>query len=269
MRWADEPSRDADEAAAQDAEADLLAMLAAGRELGPEMDRALAESYLTRHEEPPAALLPTVPPSPEMPLDDEMQPSERSFAPWLIPAIVLFSMFLFAAPFHVGGFFPVMLLVFFLARNHSHRQRLSGMNTAYTDLPPTTAPDPMLAMPPMPATVAHPAARFDVVLMHPGVNQIATIKIVRMLTGMGLREAKLLTDFAPRTLLQGVSADRANIALAQLSAVGAHVALQAVGLPALPPVAPPPASAPQPPFQQWPTATGTDGPSAPPANPAG
>lgn len=257
----------AQEAAARDAEADLLAMIAAGRELGPEMDRALAESYLSRHDEPPTAAEPLVAPAPETPFAFESQSDERSFAPWLIPLIFLLSLLLFAAPFHVGGFFFVIPLIFMLNRNRAQHQRISAPGMKYGSLSP--ASDPTLLTPSMPVTLSHPGARFDVVLMHPGVNKIATIKEVRMLTGLGLREAKALTDFAPRTLLQDVSADRANVALAQLSAVGAHVALQPSGqqsLSSLPPVAPtPPATPPQ----QWPAPPGTDVSAAPPANPAG
>lgn len=278
MSWADTPPHDdlAEEAASRDAEADLRAMIAAGRELGPEMDRALAESYLSRHDEPPAPPAPVAFPAPDAPAAFESQSDERNFAPWLIPVIFLMSLLLFAAPFHFGGFFFLIPLIFLLNRNRTQRQRLDTPSTKYGSL--SSAFDPTLTTPPMPVTLTHPGARFDVVLMHPGVNKLATIKEVRMLTGMELTTARQMTDYVPCTLLHDVSADRANIALAHLSVVGAHVALQPASPPALPQAAsqtpsqlwPPvaqtrPAASPQ----QWSAPHDAEAPAGPPANPAG
>lgn len=67
------------------------------------------------------------------------------------------------------------------------------------------------------AAVAAPAAgaaaaeeektEFDVVLKAAGANKIAVIKVVRALTGLGLKEAKELVDGAPKNLKEGVSKD--------------------------------------------------------------
>ena len=65
-----------------------------------------------------------------------------------------------------------------------------------------------------PAAGAAPAAEekteFDVVLKDAGANKIAVIKVVRELTGLGLKEAKALVDGAPKALKEGVSKDDAS-----------------------------------------------------------
>ena len=76
------------------------------------------------------------------------------------------------------------------------------------------------------AAVAAPAAgaaaaeeektEFDVVLKAAGANKIAVIKVVRALTGLGLKEAKELVDGAPKNLKEGVSKDEAEKIAAEL-----------------------------------------------------
>ena len=83
------------------------------------------------------------------------------------------------------------------------------------------------------AAVAAPAAgaaaaeeektEFDVVLKAAGANKIAVIKVVRALTGLGLREAKELVDGAPKNLKEGVSKDEAEKIAAELKEAGAEV----------------------------------------------
>ena len=83
------------------------------------------------------------------------------------------------------------------------------------------------------AAVAAPAAgdaaaeeektEFDVVLKAAGANKIAVIKVVRALTGLGLKEAKELVDGAPKTLKEGVSKDEAEKIAAELKEAGAEV----------------------------------------------
>lgn len=83
------------------------------------------------------------------------------------------------------------------------------------------------------AAVAAPAAgaaaaeeektEFDVVLKAAGVNKIAVIKVVRALTGLGLKEAKELVDGAPKNLKEGVSKDEAEKIAAELKEAGAEV----------------------------------------------
>ena len=86
------------------------------------------------------------------------------------------------------------------------------------------------------AAVAAPAAgaaaaeeektEFDVVLKSAGANKIAVIKVVRALTGLGLKEAKELVDGAPKTLKEGVSKDEAEKIAAELKEAGAEVEIK-------------------------------------------
>ena len=84
------------------------------------------------------------------------------------------------------------------------------------------------------AAVAAPAAgaaaaaeeektEFDVVLKSAGANKIAVIKVVRALTGLGLKEAKEIVDNAPKALKEGVSKNEADKIAADLKEAGAEV----------------------------------------------
>ena len=82
------------------------------------------------------------------------------------------------------------------------------------------------------AAVAAPAAaaeaveektEFDVVLKAAGANKIGVIKVVRALTGLGLKEAKEIVDNAPKTLKEAVSKDEAEKIAAELREAGAEV----------------------------------------------
>ncbi len=64
---------------------------------------------------------------------------------------------------------------------------------------------------------------FDVILKGAGANKIAVIKVVRALTGLGLKEAKDKVDGAPSTLLEAVAKDKAEDAKKQLAEAGAEV----------------------------------------------
>jgi large subunit ribosomal protein L7/L12 len=64
---------------------------------------------------------------------------------------------------------------------------------------------------------------FDVVLKEAGAKKIQVIKVVRELTGLGLKEAKDLVDGAPQTVKGGVSKDEANTIKAKLEEQGAAV----------------------------------------------
>ena len=64
---------------------------------------------------------------------------------------------------------------------------------------------------------------FDVVLKEAGAKKIQVIKVVRELTGLGLKEAKDLVDGAPQTVKTGVSKDEANTVKAKLEEQGAAV----------------------------------------------
>ena len=67
---------------------------------------------------------------------------------------------------------------------------------------------------------------FDVVLAEAGAEKIKVIKVVREITGLGLKEAKDAVDGAPKTLKEAVSKDEAEKIKAQLEEVGAKVELK-------------------------------------------
>jgi large subunit ribosomal protein L7/L12 len=64
---------------------------------------------------------------------------------------------------------------------------------------------------------------FDVVLTAPGGQKIQVIKVVRAITGLGLKEAKDLVDSAPKPVKEGVAQDEADSIKAQLEEAGATV----------------------------------------------
>jgi len=64
---------------------------------------------------------------------------------------------------------------------------------------------------------------FDVVLKSAGANKIAVIKVVRALTGLGLKEAKEIVDNAPKTLKEAISKEDAEKIAADLKEAGADV----------------------------------------------
>lgn len=67
---------------------------------------------------------------------------------------------------------------------------------------------------------------FDVVLESFGANKIAVIKVVRELTGLGLKEAKEAVDGCPKALLEGVNKDKADDAKAKLEEAGATASVK-------------------------------------------
>ena len=73
------------------------------------------------------------------------------------------------------------------------------------------------------AAAAEEKTSFDVILKNPGANKLAIVKLVKDLTGLGLKEAKDLVDGAPKPLKEGVSKDEANALKTQLTEAGAEV----------------------------------------------
>ena len=67
---------------------------------------------------------------------------------------------------------------------------------------------------------------FDVVLEGFGDNKIAVIKVVRELTGLGLKEAKDLVEAAPKAVLEGQPKDKAEDAKSKLTDAGAAITLK-------------------------------------------
>jgi len=80
------------------------------------------------------------------------------------------------------------------------------------------------------AAAAAPAVEekdtFDVILTAAGANKINVIKVVRELTGLGLKEAKDLVDGAPKPVKEGVSKDDSEKMKKQLTDAGASVELK-------------------------------------------
>jgi large subunit ribosomal protein L7/L12 len=64
---------------------------------------------------------------------------------------------------------------------------------------------------------------FDVILKSGGANKLAVVKLVKELTGLGLKEAKDLVDGAPKPLKEGVSKEEAETLKQQLTEAGAEV----------------------------------------------
>jgi large subunit ribosomal protein L7/L12 len=67
---------------------------------------------------------------------------------------------------------------------------------------------------------------FDVVLKSAGASKLAVVKLVKELTGLGLKEAKDAVDAAPCNLKEGVSKDEAEALKAQLTEAGAEVEIK-------------------------------------------
>ena len=80
-----------------------------------------------------------------------------------------------------------------------------------------------------PAVAAAPVeekTEFDVVLKAAGASKLNVIKVVRELTGLGLKDAKDLVEGAPKTLKEGVSKEEADKIAEQLKAAGAEVEIK-------------------------------------------
>ncbi len=108
---------------------------------------------------------------------------------------------------------------------------LSEFKQAFEDKFGVTAAAPMMAMPMGggaggTAGVAEEKTEFDVVLTSAGDKKIQVIKVVRELTGLGLKEAKDLVDGAPKTVKEGVSKEDAAKMKASLEEQGATVEIK-------------------------------------------
>lgn len=105
---------------------------------------------------------------------------------------------------------------------------LSELKTKFEDKFGVTAAAPMMAMPMGGGAAGGAAAveektEFNVVLASSGDKKINVIKVVRELTGLGLKEAKDLVDGAPKTVKEGVSKEDAAKMKAALEEQGATV----------------------------------------------
>ena len=73
------------------------------------------------------------------------------------------------------------------------------------------------------AAAAEEKTEFDVVMTSFGANKVAVIKIIRTITGLGLKEAKDLVEGVPASVKEGVSKDEAESVKKQLEEAGASV----------------------------------------------
>ena len=106
---------------------------------------------------------------------------------------------------------------------------LSDLKKALEDKFGVTAAAPMMGMPMMAAPAAGGAAaeeektEFDAILASAGDAKLQVIKVVREITGLGLKEAKDLVDGAPQPIKQGVSKDEAEKIKAAIAEAGGKV----------------------------------------------
>ena len=76
------------------------------------------------------------------------------------------------------------------------------------------------------AAAAEEKSEFDVIYKAPGSNKIGVIKVVREITGLGLKEAKELVDNPPKPVKEGVSKEEAEEIKKKLTEAGAEVELK-------------------------------------------
>ena len=76
------------------------------------------------------------------------------------------------------------------------------------------------------AAAAAEKTNFDVVLKASGPNKLQIVKLVKELTGLGLKEAKDMVDGAPKTIKEGLPKDEAENLRKQLAEAGADVELK-------------------------------------------
>ena len=73
------------------------------------------------------------------------------------------------------------------------------------------------------APAAEEKTEFDVILKSAGAQKIGVIKVIREVTGLGLKEAKAVADEAPKPVKEGISKEEANDIAEKLKAAGAEV----------------------------------------------
>ncbi|HRN42298.1 MAG TPA: 50S ribosomal protein L7/L12, partial [Vicingus sp.] len=76
------------------------------------------------------------------------------------------------------------------------------------------------------AAAAEEKTSFDVILKDGGQAKLGVVKLVKELTGLGLKEAKDLVDAAPKPLKEGVTKDEADALKSQLEEAGASVEIK-------------------------------------------
>jgi len=89
-----------------------------------------------------------------------------------------------------------------------------------------TAPAAVAGAPAGPAPAAEEKTEFTVVLKSAGANKINVIKVVREITGLGLKEAKDLVDSAPKPVKEGIPKEEAEKIAKKLQEAGAEVEIK-------------------------------------------
>ena len=87
----------------------------------------------------------------------------------------------------------------------------------------SAAPVAVAAAPGAAAAPVEEKTEFDVVLKAAGASKLNVIKVVRELTGLGLKDAKDLVESAPKAIKEGISKEEADKLAADLKAAGAEV----------------------------------------------
>lgn len=88
------------------------------------------------------------------------------------------------------------------------------------------APMAMAAAPGVPAAAAEEKTSFDVILASVGDKKIQVIKVVREITGLGLKEAKDLVDGAPKPIKTGITKEESDSIKAKVEEQGAKVEIK-------------------------------------------
>ena len=89
-----------------------------------------------------------------------------------------------------------------------------------------SASAPVMAVAAVAAEAVEEQSEFDVIIANAGAKKIGVIKVVRELTGLGLKEAKDLVDNAPQVVKAAVSKEEANSIKAKLEEAGAAIELK-------------------------------------------
>jgi large subunit ribosomal protein L7/L12 len=92
--------------------------------------------------------------------------------------------------------------------------------------PVAAAAAPVAAGEAAPAAAVEEQTEFDAVLTEVGAEKIKVIKVVRELTGLGLKEAKEVVDGAPKAIKEGVSKEEAQKIAEKMAEVGAKVTIK-------------------------------------------
>ena len=87
----------------------------------------------------------------------------------------------------------------------------------------SAAPVAVAAAPGAAAPAAEEKTEFDVILKNAGASKLNVIKVVREITGLGLKDAKDLVEAAPKAVKEGVSKEEADKIAEDLKAAGAEV----------------------------------------------